>query len=267
VKTDDSWSNLDPRVVLNYYPGEDVLVFASYANGYTAGGFNSLQVGSNFDPEEVDNFELGIKSQWFDQSLRVNASVYQYYYSDKQDIQQIDDGTPIKKYVTVTGDAKGTGMEAEITWLPTDSLQLGLNYGYLDAEWTDRTVGDINLDGEPLDGPRQRLVILADYTLGLGNSGDLLFHFDYSWTSAPERNQASPDYNVDYETKDDAYNLSNARITWITPSTAWQVALWAENLFDTEHVVGYSGISSDLNTPYVRRNKPLFYGLEVIYSW
>ncbi len=267
VKTDDSWSNLDPRVVLNYYPSEDVLVFASYANGYTAGGFNSLQVGSNFDPEEVDNFELGIKSQWLDQSLRVNASVYQYYYSDKQDIQQVDDGTAIKKYVTVTGDAKGTGMEAEITWLPTDSLQLGLNYGYLDAEWTDRTVGDINLDGEPLDGPQQRLVFLADYNLGLGNNGDLLFHFDYSWTSAPERNPASADYNVDYETKDDAYNLSNARITWITPSTAWQVALWAENLFDTEHVVGYSGISSDLNTPYVRRNKPLFYGLEVIYSW
>ncbi len=267
VKTDDSWSNLDPRVVLNYYPSEDVLIFASYANGYTAGGFNSLQVGSNFDPEEVDNFELGIKSQWLDQSLRVNASVYQYYYSDKQDIEQVDDGTAIQKYVTITGDAEGTGMEAEVTWLPTDSLQLGLNYGYLDAKWTDRTTGDIDLEGEPLDGPRQRIAFFADYNLGLGNNGDLLFHFDYSWTSAPERNPASPDYNVDYETKDDAFMLSNARIAWIAPSTAWQVALWAENLFDTEQVVNYNGIASDLDAPYVRRNRPRFYGLEVIYTW
>jgi iron complex outermembrane receptor protein len=267
VTADDSWTNIDPRVVLNYYPTEDVMVFASYANGYTAGGFNSLQVGSNFDPEEVDNFELGIKSQWFDQSLRFNASVYRYYYSDKQDIQQLDDGSTIRKYVTVTGDAEGTGMEAEVTWLPVNGLQLGLNYGYLDAQWTDRVVGDIDLDGEPLDGPKQRVAFMLDYNWALGNSGDLQFHFDYSWTAALERNPVSADYAVEYETKDDPYQLSNARIAWIAPSTAWQVALWAENLFDTEHVVGYNGIAEDLNGPYVRRNRPRFFGAEVIYSW
>ena len=48
---------------------------------------------------------------------------------------------------------------------------------------------------------------------------------------------------------------------------AWQLALWAENLFDTEYADGYNAIASDLNAPYIRRNKPRFYGIEAIYSW
>lgn len=267
VRSDDSWSNVDPRVVLNYYPTEDLMLWASYANGYTAGGFNSLQVGSNFDPEEVDNYELGMKSEWLDNKLRFNASIYQYYYKDKQDIEQVDDGTPIAKYTTVTGDAEGTGFEGELSWLPLSGLQLGLNYGYLDANWTDRIVNGIDLDGEPLETPKQRLAFIFDYDWVLGGGGDILFHFDYSWTSARERNPSSEDYLIDYETKDDALKLSNARIAWVSPASAWQLALWAENLFDTEYADGYNGIASDLNAPYVRRNKPRFYGIEAIYSW
>jgi iron complex outermembrane receptor protein len=246
------------------------MVWASYANGYTAGGFNSLQVGSNFDPEEVDNYELGMKSEWLDKKLRFNASFYRYYYKDKQDIEQVDDGTPIAKYTTITGDAKGTGFEGELNWLPVSGLQLGLNYGYLDAEWTDRVVGtdpSIDLNGEPLETPKQRAAFIFDYDLVLGSGGDILFHFDYSWTSPLERNPSSSDYLVDYETKDDPLKLSNARIAWVSPASAWTLALWAENLFDTEHALGYNGIASDLNAPYVRRNKPRFFGVEAIYSW
>lgn len=267
VRTDDAWSNWDPRVVLNYFPTDGVMLWASYANGYTAGGFNSLQVGSRFDPEEVDNFEIGVKSEMFDQTLRVNASVYRYYYRDKQDIEQIDDGSAVQKYVTITGDAEGTGFEAELAWLPVTGLQLGLNYGYLHAEWTDRTVGGQDLSGEPLPTPRQRAAFIADYNWAIGNAGSILLHFDYSWTSKRLTNIASPDYLVDYQTKDDALELSNARIAWQSPASAWQLALWAENLFDTEYVVNYNGIASDLDSPYVRRNTPRFYGAEVIYSW
>jgi iron complex outermembrane receptor protein len=146
-------------------------------------------------------------------------------------------------------------------------LQLGLNYGYLHAEWTDRTVGGLDLDGEPLSTPRQRAAFIADYNWALGNAGSLLFHFDYSWTSKRLTNIASPDYLVDYQTKEDALKLSNARLAWQPPAAAWQLALWAENLLDTEYVVNYNGIASDLDSPYVRRNTPRFFGAEVIYSW
>lgn len=269
VRTDDSWTNIDPRVVLNYFPTEDVMLWASFANGYTAGGFNSLQVGSTFEPENVNNFEVGVKSELFDQTLRLNASVYRYYYLDKQDIEQVEvPGGTVKLYKTITGDAEGTGFDLEATWLPVNGLQLGFNYGYLDAVWTDRVVGGIDLDGESLDSsPKHRAVFLADYNWTLGDAGALLFHFDYSWSSKLPKNIASPDYDIDYETKEDALQLANARVAWQSPASAWQVAIWAENLFDTEYVVQYNGIAEDLNAPYVRRNTPRFYGAEIIYSW
>ncbi len=273
-----SWDNFDPRVVLNVYPTEGVMLWASYANGYTAGGFNSLQVGSEFDPEEVDNYEIGVKSEFLDNTVRVNASVYHFIYSDKQDIIQIDTGGAVRQFATSTGDAEGTGFESEFLWLPLENLQLAMNYGYLDAQWTDRELEGYyngcgvartsgNLDGEQLDGPKQRVSLSADYDLQLGDNGTILFHADYSLTSKQERNPASSDYCDNYESKEDDFHLTNARIAWEDTSAAWQVALWAENVFDTEYVVVYNGITSDLGSPYVRRNFPRMYGLEVIYSW
>lgn len=273
-----SWDNFDPRVVLNVFPADGVMLWASYTNGYTAGGFNSLQVGPEFDPEEVDNYEIGIKSEFFDNTVRVNASVYHYIYSDKQDIIQVDNGGAVNVFVTTTGDAEGTGFESEFLWLPMDNLQLAMNYGYLDAQWTDRELQgyydgcgaprvDGNLDGEQLDGPKQRLALMADYDLQLGGNGAVLFHIDYSLTSKKERNPASDDFCTEYESKDDDFHLTNARIAWEDTTQSWQVALWAENLFDTEYIVSYNAISSDLGSPYVRRNFPRMYGMEVIYKW
>ena len=277
-RTKGSWDNFDPRVVLNVYPTDGVMLWASYANGYTAGGFNSLQVGSEFDPEEVDNYELGVKSEFLDNTLRLNASVYHYIYSDKQDIVQIDTGGQVQVFTTITGDAEGTGFDSEVLWLPIESLQLALNYGYLDAQWTDREIDGYyngceaprtsgNLDGESLEGPKQRVAVMLDYDLQLGDKGNVLFHIDHSLTTKKERNVASSDYCANYDTKDDDYNLTNARITWEDNNANWQVALWAENLFDTEYVVSYNAISSDLGSPYVRRNFPRMYGVEVIYNW
>jgi iron complex outermembrane receptor protein len=108
---------------------------------------------------------------------------------------------------------------------------------------------------------------MLDYDLQLGENGTILFHVDHSLTSKKERNPASSDYCQNYKTRDDDLNLTNARIAWEDTTAAWQVALWAENLFDTDYVVGYNAISADLGSPYVRRNYPRMYGLEVIYNW
>ena len=273
-----SWDNFDPRVVVNVYPMDGMMLWASYANGYTAGGFNSLQVGSEFDPEEVDNYEIGIKSEFLDNTLRFNASVYHFIYSDKQDIIQVDNGGQVQVYSTVTGDAEGTGFETELLWVPLENLQLAMNYGYLDSQWTDRELGGYyngcdapriagNLDGESLGGPKDRLSVMADYDLQLNERGMLLFHIDHSLTGKRQLDPASSDFCQDYDTRDDDYNVTNARITWEDPSTQWQVAVWAENLFDTEYALGYNSITSDLGSPYVRRNFPRMYGMEVIYTW
>lgn len=81
----DSWENVSPRLVADYSLTDDVMVFASYARGYKAGGFNSVQPGSRFDNEDVDNYEIGIKSE-LDNGLVLNLSAFSYLYEGKQAI-------------------------------------------------------------------------------------------------------------------------------------------------------------------------------------
>lgn len=82
------WSEVTPRAVLSWTPNADLKIYGSVTRGYTAGGFNTdaaviTALAQPFAPETVTNYELGVKSQWLDDTLRVNASVFHMDYKDK----------------------------------------------------------------------------------------------------------------------------------------------------------------------------------------
>ena len=63
------------------------MYYASFAQGYEAGGYNALSPGATYQPEKVKNYEVGVKSELFDRRLLVNASVYYYIYSNLQNLE------------------------------------------------------------------------------------------------------------------------------------------------------------------------------------
>ena len=67
-------------LVLDYKVTPDVMWFGSLAKGYKAGGYNSVQVASEFENEDVWNFETGIKSVFPDAGVVLNASAFYYVY-------------------------------------------------------------------------------------------------------------------------------------------------------------------------------------------
>ena len=89
--SEEDWSETTPRVVLDWRVWGDVLLYASYAEGYKAGGYNSAGqiLAPAFEPEQVTNYELGMKSTWFDNTLRVNAAFFSYEYDDLQALEFI----------------------------------------------------------------------------------------------------------------------------------------------------------------------------------
>ncbi|WP_025897515.1 TonB-dependent receptor domain-containing protein [Kordiimonas gwangyangensis] len=148
----DSWDDLSPRVAIDYQFSDDAMFYASYARGYKAGGFNSVEVNSYFDNEKVWNIEAGIKSQWFDNRVRFNAAVWKYKYNDKQSIRLVDvDGASVPQYVTQNQDVSGKGLDVEMLWIPLAGLRFFANGGYQDITCTescgDSAVGDPT--GEP----------------------------------------------------------------------------------------------------------------------
>lgn len=83
-----SFSDVQPRVVVDHKLTGDQLVYATYATGFRSGGFNGVG-GRPFDAETLQNYEVGYKSTWWDSRLRLNAAVfrsrsedYQFFYLD-----------------------------------------------------------------------------------------------------------------------------------------------------------------------------------------
>ena len=97
------------------------MAFFTYSKGYRSGGFNGRvnsveEARDPFEPETVDNYELGIKSEWLDNRLRINANIFYMEYEDKQEELQLPDssGTGQKTIVTNASSATIQGLEFDV---------------------------------------------------------------------------------------------------------------------------------------------------------
>ena len=144
-----------PKATVEWTPNDDALLYFSVGQGVkpagitTVGGggfldstapgepgFLSLEEGK-FDAEKLLSYELGAKTTWLDNTLRLNGAVFFQDYTDKQiPIRRIVGGFPVP-FVENAGEAEVFGIELDALWQPTDNWTLGLTYAYLDGEYTD----------------------------------------------------------------------------------------------------------------------------------
>ncbi len=177
VKLDDSWDDVSPRFVVDYAVTDDVMVFGSLAKGYKAGGYNSVEVGSQFDNEDVWNLEGGVKSLFADLGLIVNASMFYYEYLDKQAISLVTgvNGSGIPQYVVDTSDEEAYGLDADVRWQPLDALTFTANLAWIDATYKKKFVGEgadrRDLSGEPTGEPYFSAALGASYVWNLSQYG------------------------------------------------------------------------------------------------
>lgn len=231
------WSELTPRAVLTWTPQPDLRLYASVTRGYTAGGFNTdaatlAALSVPFAPEKVTNYELGLKSQWLQNRLQVNAAVFHLDYKDKQELFFNN----LTRVLTITNAAEATvkGAEIEVSYRPTPWLSLMANYGYLDTRY-DRFVipGGVVNTGNPLgSSPVNRGALAADLNLPLGASGYLVGSASWAYTDGYYTG-ATKDPNLHV----DAYALTNLSLGYEPVSRAWRASAWVKNLTDTEYLL------------------------------
>ncbi len=137
-------------------------LYASYARGYKAGGFNpgieaGLGVPSSYKPESIDAFEVGAKNNLFDNQLQANMDVWYYDYKDLQ-VSAIENNTSVNQNIN----AKLWGMEGEFNWAPTDQLLFNVSVGTTQSSIQNSELVD---DRNPTGG-RSDVVLIKDATLG-----------------------------------------------------------------------------------------------------
>ncbi|PAU89523.1 TonB-dependent receptor [Pseudomonas sp. WN033] len=127
----DRWHRFSPKATLQYQWQPDAYLYASYAEGFRAGGFNAFSSVANYpgyDPEKVKAYEVGAKG-WLDgKRLRYSAVLYRMDVHDMQ-VQQIVQ--PGVVYITNAASARSTGLELEVDYLLAGNWRLvtavGLN--------------------------------------------------------------------------------------------------------------------------------------------
>lgn len=156
VGAEDTWSDTNFRINLDYEPDENTLWYFSVTTGYRAGGYAlgvsgqydsqrdefGTPIGDNqrlvsYDKETVEAVEIGYKGLHLDETLQVFASIYQYDYDGYQDeLQQFD---PIRgagaNFVSNADGITNTGFEIELYYAATDRLTLSGNFSYTETEY------------------------------------------------------------------------------------------------------------------------------------
>lgn len=133
-----------PRVILNYKPSDDVLLYASYARGAKTGGFNTgtniLASQRSYQPENSNNYEVGFKSDLLDNRLRLNIAGF---YTDWNDQQAACQNAPVPgvtstqlTYVCNVAASTIYGAEVEATARLSDWFSVSGNYAYTHARYT-----------------------------------------------------------------------------------------------------------------------------------
>ncbi len=143
---DRSFSNVSPRLGMDFRFNDDLMLYFSYAEGFKSGGFDmrgnaaaNPATRNGYDSETADNFEVGMKSSWFDDTLQLNLTVFYTPYKDMQITTQqfqLVNGVPTNATAVLNaGKQLNQGVELETMWRPLSALTLVLNVGYLDAEF------------------------------------------------------------------------------------------------------------------------------------
>jgi len=137
-----------PKVTLNYEPTDDTLFYATASKGVKPAGFLNVGVvldvnDAKYKPEVLWNYELGFKTSWLDNRLRVNGAVFHMIYEDRINQLLVPDlrspqGT--STLVVNQGEAKVDGLELEINARVSDLFTFSLAYTYLDPRLTESEV-------------------------------------------------------------------------------------------------------------------------------
>lgn len=135
--------NFSPKVSISLTPWEDFMFYASYSVGFKSGTFNTVNVYDEPEfvkPETVKTYEAGIKSQFLDRTLTVNAAVFQNEIKDLQ-VQFISIFSGGAVSLENAGGAEIQGVDLDIQWVPmpawNPNLVLALSGSYLDSEYTE----------------------------------------------------------------------------------------------------------------------------------
>src|SRR5574337_236935 len=278
-----SFSGTTPTVSLTYQVTPNNMIYARYAEGFLAGGFNGeaqsvISAITPYQPETQKTYEIGTKNTLLDGRLSLNADIF---YNRVNNLQQAvftavgSNGSTILN----VGSSHQQGFELEAHLRPTEDLTLGLNYGYLHAKFDKFMVLGVNVadNRSPQFAPRNTVRVVIDDVLARTSNGVLHATLDYRYRSKYFQyvypfTQITPPSQLAANSVNRSYGFLNGRIAF--SDMDWghnilgEVALWVNNLTNKEHldnIMDFGPGFGNLRTGNF--NDPRTFGVTVTARW
>jgi iron complex outermembrane receptor protein len=286
VSGSDQWTNTSVRAAMTYQLSDDVSTYLTYSTGYKAGGFNTMELSfddtvtaedldgedaldfdpslASFDKEEVTNLELGLKGLFLDGQVQLNAALYSYAFDGMQSGYYVDG----RYTVANVGDAEGTGLELDMRFLPSDSLDIYMGLAWADSELTkpNSTLSEdfceADCTGAMLPGTVEfSAAMVATYSIPV-KDGDInvtweIFHQDES--------PGFGDFSLDPIMLDE-FTLSNFRVGYESADN-WTMTVWVNNVFDEFYYKGVAPADGIIAPHYFGFAEPRRAGIDVSYTF
>ncbi|MCL7422909.1 MAG: TonB-dependent receptor [Methylobacter sp.] len=240
----------------SYKFSKDLMTYFSVAGGEKAGAalFDANGRPENADPEKVLDFELGVKSAWFDRKLFVNLNLYDTIVTDFQARLTVPDPTQTSGFRTKTGNVgeiEMRGVELDTTWNAYEGLNFFFNGSYNHAVYTDfanapcpaefGTSLPCDYTGKQIpNAPLFTANFGADYRKPLGYYGlDGVVFLNNSY-----RSRANMNADLSPNGWQEAYHLTDGGIGVATQDGKYNLSLIARNIFDTDYVTNVGSVTS-----------------------
>jgi outer membrane receptor protein involved in Fe transport len=291
-------SALMPSAQIQYRITPEAMIYASYARGFKAGGFNYSDISGvfanlPFEPESVDAYEAGLKSRWFDNHLLLNLTLFYSNYSNLQTSQTIANAAgALVSLVRNAASSISQGAELEFQWTPDRHFRLGGSITYLDAHYSDYPGGPTtafqqlqlaqclavtpapaavcdqyrvqDLSGaETQNAPDWSGQVTGAYTADLSSrltlTGEVTVRF------------SSPQYFTtvaDPLSRDDGFTRLDARLTLATVDDRWAFDIIGENLTDETIFNALSALAGgSLGSRQGSVQRPRYFAAQLRFQW
>lgn len=271
VNPEEKDEHVSWRIIAERNLSEDKMIYLSVARGYKGPGANTLATGITttkpiVDAEIPTNYELGLKSEFMDGRMRLNASIFQTTFEDFQ-ASLSNNAIPPAFFLDNAGELKTEGVELELSAQATENLFVSANIAAIDATFESYpgaacypsqgcTVQDLSGKDLPFS-PDLTVNVFARYDIDLDSVPfNAYVQGAYHWQDEVQFNSSNDPLTIG-----DAYGIADFTVGLESETGTYSVQLFVKNAFDEFYVSGYSTqgtsfgvlLAQNLEYDYTRR--------------
>ncbi|MEE4659124.1 MAG: TonB-dependent receptor [Halieaceae bacterium] len=268
---DETFDQWQPKVSYTHTFTDAFTGYASYGVGFRSGGFNSIgsqatvngtfgtyptapqNVRDEFDKEVTDTYELGFKSQWLNNRLRVNGAIFYTEIEDYQFFNFFAGPFGLLRVVTNIDEAEIWGAEFDFAYALNEYFTFSGGYGMVDTEIVENNNRPYTEGNDLPYAPESNGNLSIDFRTPIFGEVELMLRADYQYTGSTWFHTVQANETVNFFTdlsdvygvpgfgfgtseysnteRDDFFSL-NLRAGLYGAN--WSVVAWSQNVTDED---------------------------------